>query len=72
MMRFPRTALTGVVLTLAAGSALAAENVTIASFGRGNGGGDPVGIVADASGVLYGTTLEGGQNGGGTVWMVTP
>lgn len=33
----------------------------------------PIGAVTfDASGNMYGTTLIGGTNGGGTVWQITP
>ena len=30
------------------------------------------GITFDASGNMYGTTLSGGANGGGTVFEITP
>ena len=39
---------------------------------RGNGC-NPIGAVTfDASGNMYGTTFDGGTDGGGTVWEVTP
>ena len=39
----------------------------------GNGGTSPIGgVTLDASGNLYGTTSEGGTNGAGLVWEITP
>jgi hypothetical protein len=61
MIRFARAALTASAITLIAGSALAAENVTIHSFG-GADGRLPSGVVADAAGVLYGTMYSGGTS----------
>ncbi len=59
MTRFARIALAASALTLAAGTAPAAENRTIFSF-DGTNGSYPIGMVADPSGVLYGTTYNGG------------
>ena len=43
------------------------------SFGTGTDGQYPrAGLIQDASGNLYGTTFEGGTNGLGTVFKVTP
>jgi uncharacterized repeat protein (TIGR03803 family) len=45
----------------------------IHSFGKGKDGEVPqAGVVRDASGRLYGTTLDGGAHGGGTVFQLTP
>ncbi len=42
-------------------------------FGQGNNGRFPYGSVAlDASGNVYGTTREGGSQGNGNVWEITP
>ena len=39
------------------------------NFGTGNDGATPyAGLIADSSGILYGTTLAGGKYGGGTVF----
>ncbi len=52
-------------------SARSSENV-LYSF-NGKGGADPVaGLVADRDGNLYGTTLEGGRDGFGTVFKLAP
>ncbi len=40
---------------------------TLATF-NGSNGADPNGVIRDASGNLFGTTQEGGVNGGGTVF----
>ena len=41
--------------------------------GSADGGFWPMGAVAfDANGNMYGTTLEGGTSGNGTVWEITP
>jgi uncharacterized repeat protein (TIGR03803 family) len=43
------------------------------SFGNGNDGYQPVGsLIFDAAHNLYGTTLYGGANGGGTVYRLSP
>jgi uncharacterized repeat protein (TIGR03803 family) len=42
-------------------------------FGSGTDGASPVdGMVADATGNMYGTTASGGMNFNGTVFMITP
>ena len=41
---------------------------TLVSFSGPNGGDSQGGLVADAAGSLFGTTLYGGANGGGTVF----
>jgi uncharacterized repeat protein (TIGR03803 family) len=46
---------------------------TLYSFQYGSDGGYPFGgVTFDPSGNLYGTTLDGGPNGGGTVFELTP
>jgi uncharacterized repeat protein (TIGR03803 family) len=43
------------------------------NFGASGDGANPIaGMVFDAKGNLYGTTFEGGQYGGGTVFELTP
>ena len=43
------------------------------NFGGPGDGTEPIApVVFDAQGNLYGTTLTGGQNGGGTVFKLTP
>ncbi len=43
------------------------------SFGSGNDGRNPqAGLVFDSSGNLYGTTANGGTNGGGTIFQLSP
>src|SRR5689334_14898882 len=37
-----------------------------------DGSGPPSGLLMDSSGNLYGTTFYGGENGGGTVFMLSP
>ena len=46
----------------------------IYSFGRGIDGNEPLfsGVVRDAAGNFYGTTIAGGTFGGGTVFKVDP
>src|ERR1019366_6634594 len=51
----------------------AAQEQVLHSFGNGTDGNDPLGgLIFDASGNLYGTTLGGGTYGGGTVFELTP
>ena len=46
---------------------------TVYEFTCGNDGGYPVvGIIFDQSGNLFGATLDGGENGGGTVFKLVP
>ena len=43
------------------------------SFGKGNNGARPIGgVITDSDGNLYGTTNQGGADGDGTVFEVTP
>jgi len=45
----------------------------IYNLGKGaNGAGPMAGLIFDASGNLYGTTVTGGDSGGGTVFELTP
>jgi uncharacterized repeat protein (TIGR03803 family) len=58
-------------LTYAAGSGW--TETFLYSFRGGNDGNLPIGgLVFDSSGNLYGTTSNGGQGGGGTVFKLTP
>jgi uncharacterized repeat protein (TIGR03803 family) len=43
---------------------------TLATFNKGNGAFPAGGVIADAAGNFYGTTLQGGANGVGTVFKV--
>jgi uncharacterized repeat protein (TIGR03803 family) len=62
----------GTVFQLTSSGAGWTENV-LYSFEEGNDGGYPYGgLVFDPSGNLYGTTADGGQGGGGTVFKLTP
>jgi uncharacterized repeat protein (TIGR03803 family) len=59
----------GTVFEVAAGSHAL---ITLASFHNAGYGGSPIaGLIADASGDLFGTTYEGGDNGNGSVFEVT-
>ena len=67
----------GVAITLAAlsltGSAVAAPVETVLySFTGSDGAGPIAGLIADKDGALYGTTLNGGTAGYGTVFKLTP
>jgi uncharacterized repeat protein (TIGR03803 family) len=42
------------------------------SFGKSDGAYPEAGLIADLQGALYGTTYEGGSNGYGTVFKLTP
>jgi uncharacterized repeat protein (TIGR03803 family) len=57
----------GTVFKVAAGTHALS---TLASFNRTNGAYPYAGLIADASGNLYGTTEEGGANNAGTVFKV--
>ena len=60
------------VVMLAIGAWAQSERI-IYSFTGGSDGGLPYGgVISDASGNLYGTTFQGGANGGGTVFELTP
>lgn len=49
------------------------EETILYNFGRGGGGARPeAGLVLDAEGNLYGTTFQGGDHSGGTVFQLTP
>jgi uncharacterized repeat protein (TIGR03803 family) len=61
----------GVVFQLTPSGSGWTENV-LYSFQNGNDGVNPVGgLIFDQSGNLYGTTLSGGANGGGTVYQLS-
>ena len=68
----------GMAITIATvsltGSALAAPVETVLySFTGGSDGADPIaGLIADKEGALYGTALNGGTAGAGTVFKLTP
>ena len=57
----------GTVFEVAAGTHAL---TTLATFNGANGYGPWAGLIADASGNLYGTTFSGGANGKGTVFEV--
>jgi uncharacterized repeat protein (TIGR03803 family) len=47
--------------------------VQLYQFTGGSDGGNPAGgVVLDTAGNIYGTTITGGAQGGGTVWEITP
>jgi uncharacterized repeat protein (TIGR03803 family) len=48
------------------------HETTLHSFGALNDGANPQGNLVEIGGVLYGTTFEGGVNGGGTLYSVNP
>ena len=48
-----------------------AENI-LHTFGQGEGGGSVAGLVRDAAGNLYGATVYGGPQDGGTVYELSP
>ncbi len=55
------------------GQAFGATENLVWSFGNGTDGSAPsAGLIADKSGNLYGTTYQGGANGEGTVFELTP
>src|SRR5208283_5818105 len=55
------------------GQAFGATENLLWSFGNGTDGSAPsAGLIADKSGNLYGTTYQGGANGEGTVFELTP
>src|SRR3989442_831738 len=68
----------GLLFILLSAAALAtteasAQTLTTLYSSGGSDGADPnAGLIADASGNLYGTTNSGGANGYGTVFKVTP
>jgi uncharacterized repeat protein (TIGR03803 family) len=42
------------------------------SFGSSGDGARPYAGLINVNGTLYGTTLEGGANGDGTIFSITP
>ncbi|HEX4113828.1 MAG TPA: choice-of-anchor tandem repeat GloVer-containing protein [Stellaceae bacterium] len=69
--------LAGIVGCLSVQPVLAAEGVeakqkVLHSFGSGPDGAYLVGGLIDVNGTLYGTTIEGGASGGGTVFAADP
>jgi len=58
----------GTIFALAAGDAL----TTLDNFSFGNGAGPQAGLVHARDGNFYGTTVEGGSIGYGTVFKITP
>ena len=59
----------GVLFELSPGG----QQTVLYSFSGGTDGGEPgTGLIRDASGNLYGTTFEGGSNGAGVVYKVSP
>jgi len=48
------------------------ESRFVLKASRSNGGNPVAGLIADASGSLYGTTFDGGASGWGTVFKLTP
>jgi uncharacterized repeat protein (TIGR03803 family) len=58
-------------LVLMASAASAASYKVLHDFAGVSDGQQPSELVADSTGRLYGTTFEGGSNGGGTVFRLT-
>ena len=48
------------------------KDTTLFSFNGTNGGGPEGNLIADAKNNLYGTTTQGGTNGDGAVFKLTP
>jgi uncharacterized repeat protein (TIGR03803 family) len=71
---FPGSALAilGLILPLAARPAAAGTAEVIHSFGDGDGEYPATDLVLDASGVIYGTTTQGGGLNSGTVFRLAP
>lgn len=62
----------GAVYKLSLSNSGWAESV-LYSFQGGNDGANPVGgVIVDRAGNLYGTTFDGGINGGGTIYELSP
>ncbi len=76
MTSLPRKnlALPTVILISICAIGVSAQTYTVLhNFGGPGDGTEPIApVVFDAQGNLYGTTLTGGQNGGGTVFKLTP
>lgn len=64
----------GVVFSLTppASASGAWTETVLYNFRGGRDGNSPVGLAANGSGVLYGTTFGGGDSGAGTVFSLTP
>ena len=64
----------GTVFELSPGSGGTWTEKVLYSFGAtaGDGIGPVAGVILDANGNLYGTTSQGGANGGGTVYELSP
>ena len=73
-MRGPLFVLLGALGLTSATGALAQTLNTLHTFSIGTGDGEfPYGgLIFDAQGALYGTTADGGANGLGTVFKLTP
>lgn len=49
------------------------KETVLYNFQNGDDGANPVGgVILDKAGNIYGTTFDGGINGGGTVWEMSP
>ncbi len=53
-------------------SSRAVQHTTLHSFGGPDGAGPLYGVIADKTGALYGTTVLGGDVGGGSIFKLTP
>jgi len=62
----------GCVFALTPKGAAYTESIVYSFSGSPDGGNPYAGLAADAKGTLFGTTLYGGSNGGGTVFALTP
>lgn len=72
-MSFVRHSLSvALCLAVSAGSPALADYTlqTLVSFNGTNGSSPEAGLIADASGNLYGTTISGGANNDGTVFEI--
>jgi uncharacterized repeat protein (TIGR03803 family) len=75
MKNIYRTAALSLVVLSLAGFTASAQTVTLLhrfSFNTSKGKGPVSRLIADEHGALYGTTYEGGANGYGTVFKLTP
>lgn len=62
----------GVVLTLTTSARARSVEKVLHTFSGGHDGGNPTGVIFDASGNLYGAAGAGGANGDGVVFELTP
>jgi uncharacterized repeat protein (TIGR03803 family) len=63
----------GTVFKLSPGAGGGWTETLLHSFGKGTDGSNPdASLIFDSSGHLYGTTVEGGKDGDGTVFEITP